>query len=69
MAMKQTLFIQYNGREIEEKEIVTSIKQSWTDSGNKIRDIKTLDIYLKPEENAVYYVINETESGKVVLSS
>lgn len=67
MAIKQTLFIQYNGREIKEKEIVASIKKSWTEAGNKISDIKTLEVYVKPEENIVYYVINETESGKVVL--
>ena len=26
-----------------------------------------MDLYIKPEENAVYYVINGTNAGSVVL--
>ena len=65
MATKKTLFIQYNGKQVEEKDIVASVKKAWTDAGNKVGEIKTMEVYVKPEEDAVYYVINETESGKV----
>ena len=65
MATKKTLFVQYNGKQVEEKEIVASVKKAWTDAGNKVGEIKTMEVYVKPEEDAVYYVINETESGKV----
>lgn len=67
MAMKKTLFVQYDGKQVEEKEIVASVKAAWTEAGNKVGDIKTMEVYVKPEENAVYYVINETESGKVAF--
>ena len=30
-------------------------------------DIKDVQLYLKPEESAAYYVVNGEESGKVVL--
>lgn len=65
MATKKTLFVQYNGKQVEEKDIVASVKKAWTDAGNKVGEIKTMEVYVKPEEDAVYYVINETESGKV----
>ena len=65
MATKKSLFVQYNGKQVEEKEIVASVKKAWTEAGNKVGDIKTMEVYVKPEEDAVYYVINETESGKV----
>ena len=65
MATKKSLFVQYNGKQVEEKEIVASVKKAWTDAGNKVGDIKTMEVYVKPEEDAVYYVINGTESGKV----
>ena len=65
MAAKKTLFVQYNGKQVEEKDIVASVKKAWTDAGNKVGEIQTMEIYVKPEEDAVYYVINETESGKV----
>lgn len=65
MATKKTLFIQYNGKQVEEKDIVASVKKAWTDAGNKVGEIKTMEVYVKPEEDAVYYVINETVTGKV----
>lgn len=65
MATKKTLYVQYNGKQVEEKEIVASVKKAWTEAGNKVGDIKTLEVYVKPEEDTVYYVINESESGKV----
>lgn len=67
MAAKKTLFVQYNGKQVEEKDIVASVKKAWTEAGNKVGDIRTMDIYVKLEDDAVYYVINETESGKVEL--
>ena len=65
MATKKTLFIQYSGKQVEEKDIVASVKKAWTDAGNKVGEIKTMEVYVKPEEDAVYYVINETVTGKV----
>ena len=67
MAMKKTLFVQYDGKQVEEKEIVASVKAAWTEAGNKVGDIKTMEVYVNPEEDAVYYVINEAESGKVAF--
>ena len=66
-SMKMKTFVEYNGKQVEEKEIIAAVKKEWTEKGNKIGDIKTLDLYIKPEENAVYYVINDTESDKVEL--
>ena len=66
-SMKMRTFVEYSGKQVEEKEIIAAIKKEWAEKGNKIGDIKTLDLYIKPEEDAVYYVINDTESDKVVL--
>ena len=49
----------------EEKDIIARVKKAWTRSGKKVGDIKEMDLYIKPEENAVYYVINGTETGAV----
>ena len=58
--------LQY-GKQVEEKEIIARVKKAWTSSGNKIGDIKTMDLYIKPEESAVYYVINGTSTGAVAF--
>ena len=34
-------------------------------AGKKVADIKSIDLYIKPEEGAVYYVVNGTDTGSV----
>ena len=63
--MKTNLVVEYCGNQIEEKTLIASIKRAWVESGHKVGDIKTLDLYVKPEEAATYYVINGTETEKI----
>lgn len=64
--IKTTLFVEYAGKQVEDKTIVASVKKDWTKAnGKKVSDIKTMALYVKPEEAAVYYVINGTDAGKV----
>ena len=65
--MKTNLVVEYCGNQISEKELIASIKREWVESGHKVGDIKTMDLYVKPEEAATYYVINGTESRKINL--
>ena len=65
--MKTSMYIEYQGLQVEEKEIIAKVKELWVNEGNKIKDIKELKLYIKPEEAAVYYVINEETSGKIDL--
>lgn len=66
-AVKTSLYIQYGGKEYDSAEVTEKVKAAWVALGNKITDIKSMDIYMKPEESAVYYVINEEPAGKVEL--
>ncbi len=63
--MKTTLSVQYAGKEFSEKELIAQIKKIWTEDGNKIKDIQTLDLYIKPEEWTTYYVINGSVRGSL----
>lgn len=64
--IKVKAFVQYMGKEVEEKEMVAAVKKAWTKaSGKKVADIKSIDLYIKPEEGAVYYVVNGTDTGSV----
>ena len=63
--MKMKTFVEYSGKQVEEKEVIANIKKVWVEAGNKVGDIKTLELYIKPEEATVYYVINETEKGSI----
>ena len=59
-APKVTLYVQYQGRQISQEEAVEAVKAAWTGE-----PIKILDLYVKPEDGAVYYVVNGGESGKL----
>ena len=65
--MKTTLIVEHQGKQVEDKDMIAAVKKAWTKSGRKIGDIKTMILYVKPEEAAVYYVINTTETGSVAF--
>ena len=67
--MKTTLIVEHQGKQVEDKDMIAAVKKAWTKSGRKIGDIKTMTLYVKPEEAAVYYVINTTETGSVAFLS
>lgn len=65
--IKQQTVLQFNGQEFDLDAVEANVKQDWKDKGNKVTDIKTLSIYVKPEDAKVYYVANEEIEGSVDL--
>lgn len=64
---KTTLVVEYCGKQVDDKTIIADVKKAWTKAGHKIGEIKSMELYIKPEDAAVYYVINGSETGKVEL--
>lgn len=57
--IKTNLNIQFSGKEVSDADIVANVKKAWTSQfKGKLKDIKTIDIYVKPEEHRAYFVIN-----------
>ena len=65
--IKVEAIVEYYGKQVEEKDMIASVKKAWTKSGRKVGEIKTIDLYIKPEEGAVYYVINGIDTGAVAF--
>ena len=65
--IKINAIVEHHGKQIGEPDIIANVKKAWTNTGRDEKDIKSLELYIKPEENAVYYVVNETETGAVAL--
>lgn len=65
--VKTSLSVQYMGKDVSEKDMIAMVKKDWTAKKNKVGDIRTMDLYVKVEENMVYYVINGTETGSVAI--
>lgn len=66
-ALVPEIYVQYTGREANQKDIIENIKAAYVAEGHRAGSIKTLQVYLKPEENAAYYVINQKYAGSVSL--
>ena len=56
--IKTSVVVQFAGKEVAEKDLIAAVKKAYTTKGNKVGDIKTIEIYVKPEESAAYYVVN-----------
>ena len=66
--MKEAVYLQYNGKEINHQDIVKQVKEIWTKQlKKKAGDMKSINIYFKPEENAAYYVVNDDVTGSIEL--
>lgn len=66
LALKET-YIQVAGNEYKETEILRKVEESFLAAGNKITAMKNLQLYIKPEDNAAYYVVNGEITGRVDL--
>ena len=61
--MKKEVYFEFYGEQVNEAELVEQCKKIWKDLGNKAADLKKLDVYIKPEDDKVYYVFNDDISG------
>ncbi len=57
--VKAELFVQFNGMEYSEKEIMKKVTAVWEAEGKKASAMKRTKLYVKPEDGKAYYVINE----------
>lgn len=61
--MKSTFYLEFYGKQIDQAALVKAAKAIWTGSGKKASELTSLNLYVKPEENMVYYVFNDDEAG------
>lgn len=56
---KTDIFIEYKEHKLLESDIVAQVKEEFRKDGHRVASIKTLQIYVKPEDAKAYYVIND----------
>lgn len=61
------VFVQFNGNEDVVANVIERAKEAFAADRHRASSIKSLKVYLKPEEYAAYYVVNDTYAGKVNL--
>lgn len=62
--MKPEIVVQYQGGETDVAALVEAAKADFHSTKKRTR-VTSLKLYIKPEENAAYYVINENYNGKI----
>ena len=62
--VKSSVYIEYGNGQIDVKNILQDVIAANSAEGGEAA--KTVDIYIKPEENAAYYVINGKSEGKKI---
>ena len=60
VALKVSTVLEFQGRQFTEADFVEQAKKLWADAG-KTEAIEELQLYVKPEDGAVYCVINGEE--------
>lgn len=65
--MKSSMYLEFQGKQLDEKELVVAAKKIWVENGNKASELKSLKLYIKPEENQAYYVFNDEVFGSFSL--
>ena len=59
--------VQFQGNEVAISSVEDKVKAQFVAEGHKASSIKSLSIYVKPEEHSAYYVINGDVTGRVDL--
>lgn len=55
--------IQFHGNNVNVDDLIEKVKAAYAAEGNSAATVKNIELYIKPEENMVYYVIDGYASG------
>lgn len=67
-AVKEVISVQFAGKSYTTEDFVKIAKDVWKyDLKQKATDFKSVELYVKPEESQVYYVINGDVTGSFAI--
>lgn len=62
---KTNVVVEFYGKQIIAKDVVSACETAYKAENKEA--VKSIDVYVKPEDNAAYYVVNAKVSGKIDL--
>lgn len=66
--VEASVCLQYSDKEYSTEKLVAIAKDIWQyDLGQDPKGLKSVELYVKPEENAVYYVMNKETTGSFTI--
>ncbi|MBQ8799038.1 MAG: hypothetical protein IJZ55_05675 [Lachnospiraceae bacterium] len=64
---KDEVFVQFAGEEYAVAEVMEKVKAAYVAEGHRASGVKSVRLYIKPEERKAYYVINDKAAGSIDL--
>jgi hypothetical protein len=61
--MKTEFYVEFDSKQVILQDVEDRAKIVWKEDGNKMKDLKSLQLYYKPQEQKVYYVFNGDSKG------
>ena len=65
--VNEEVYVQYFNQEVSTVSVVEKVKAAYIAEGNSADSIEKVRAYIKPEENMIYYVINDEYASGVSL--
>ena len=66
--LKSALHIQFSGKSYAQEDLIKIAKDVWKyDLKQKAADLTSVELYVKPEESVVYYVMNKEFTGSFAI--
>ena len=62
---QKNIVVQFGERERRTDELLQLIRQDALSNGVKDADFDKVDVYIKPEEHKVFYVVNDKINGSI----
>ncbi len=67
-ALVSELHVQFAGKSYSQEDLMKMAKDVWKyDLKQKVGDLTQVELYVKPEENTVYYVMNREFTGSFYI--
>lgn len=66
--VKEEVNFQFSGKSYTSEDLIRITRDVWKyDLNGKEEDVKSIELYVKPEENTAYYVINGNVTGSFFI--
>ena len=66
--LKSELSVQFGGKSYSQEDLLKIARDVWKyDLNQKAADLTSVELYVKPEENMVYYVMNKEITGSFYI--
>ncbi|SCP97193.1 DUF6465 family protein [Anaerobium acetethylicum] len=63
----EEVYFQFYGQEILANDIFAKAKEAYMAEGNQESMIESFKLYIKPEDNKAYYIVNDETRGHICL--